>query len=59
MLKKYDNKLKFYETHVGTWREFNIMAGKYNKPSSQEELEKRDLHNECWVKKEKNKKDIC
>lgn len=47
MLKKYDNKPKFYETHVGTWREFNIMAGKYNKPSSQEELEKRDLHNEC------------
>ena len=47
MLKKYDNKTKFYKIHGGTQREFNIMAGKYNKPSSQEELEKRDLHNEC------------
>ena len=47
MLKKYDNKTKFYKIHVGTLREFNIMTGTYNKPRSQEELEKWDLHNEC------------
>lgn len=40
--KKYDDQTEFYKIHVGTQREFDIMAGKYNKPSSQEGLEKWD-----------------
>ena len=32
------------------------MAGKYNKPSSQEGLEKWDLDNVCWVRKKETRK---